>query len=123
MNTYNNIPLNCFNTLITDKAKFATFFKIEVKEPVSETSFVWVDPTIWHYGLEGKQLSCMDCRFYDYNKALLETGLTEDQMKELNDLVNTRLNFSHRAGWRNGESHAKRMAILYPTTTATQGIK
>lgn len=114
MNKYNNIPLNCFNTLITDNAKFDTLFKVAVKEPVSEMPFVYVDPTIWRYGLEGQQLSCMDCRFYEWNKHLLAMGLTPEQMKQLDDITNTRLHMSHRAGCRSGESHAKSMAILYP---------
>jgi hypothetical protein len=114
MNKHNNIPLNCFNTLITDTAKFATLFMVEVKEPVSEMPFVYVDPITWDYGLEGKQLSCMDCRFYEWNKTLLEMGLTADQMKNLNDLANTRSHMSHRQGFRDGERHAKSMAILYP---------
>lgn len=114
MNRYNNIPLNCFNTLITDKVKFDTLFQTEVEEPVSERAFVWVNPEAWDYGLEGKQLSCVDCFFYEWNKRLFEMGLNAEQMKSLNDIVNTRLNFSHREGFRSGESQAKTMAILYP---------
>jgi hypothetical protein len=34
------------------------------------------------------------------------------QILQLNDISNTRLNFNHRAGWGEGEAHAKRMAIL-----------
>lgn len=114
MNKYNNIPLNCFNTLITDKAKFDTLFKIEVEDPVTECQYVWVDPVMWDYGLDGKQLSSMSVWFYNWNKALFAMGLTSEQMKELDDISNTRLNFSHREGWRGGEAHAKNMAILYP---------
>lgn len=114
MNTYNNIPLNCFNSLVTDKAKFDTLFKVEVTEEVSEKPFVYVNPEIWHYGLEGSQLSCMDVFYYEWNKALFEMGLTPEQMKKLENIASTQRNFSHRAGFRSGEKHAKSMAILYP---------
>lgn len=115
MNTYNNIPLNCFNTLIPDKVKFDILFHVEVEESINELPYVYVDPTPWTYGLEGKQLSCMDARFYEWNKSLLSMGLSPDQMTALNDLANTRANFSHRAGFRSGEKHAKSMAIFYPS--------
>lgn len=119
MNCYNNIPLNCFNTLVTDQKVFDTLFIFEVEEPICENRYVYVNPEIWRYGLDGKQLSCMSYHFYQWNKALLSMGLTADQMKELNDLQSTLSNFSHRAGFSSGEQHAKSMAILYPPKKTT----
>lgn len=114
MNTYNDIPLNCFNTLITDKDRFATLFQVPVKEPIAEMVYVWVDPMEWSYGVDGKQLSCMDCHHYELNKQLIESGLNPDQMKSIYDTTSTIANKAHRRGWWDGEKHAKSMAILYP---------
>ena len=113
MNTHNNIQINCFNTLITNKAKFDTLFSISVSEPQSELYYVWIDPITWDYGLDGKQYSAMDARFYSWNKYLLSLGISAEQMEKLNDLSNTRLNMSFRAGFKKGERHAESMAIIH----------
>lgn len=118
MNYYNGRYFNCFNSLVTDLAKLETFVEIPLTEPIAEMNFAWVDPEPFYYGTEGKQYTGMDLHFFEWNRKMLEYGLTPAQMKELNDISNTMKNKSHRSGWTSGEKHAKSMAVLYPVKVA-----
>lgn len=105
INYYNGKPISVFNTLVLSKEVFDTYVRVQVENKVAESPFVFVNPVPYTYGIDGEKYSAMDRFFYEWNKALLDMDLSHDQMNRLNGISNTRLNYSHRVGYRDCQEH------------------
>lgn len=98
---YNGKPIELQNILVTDLAKLMTYIKVETKDTINGCYGVMVNPETFNYS-GNTYYSSMDLYFYEYNKMLLEMGLTPNQLNDLDSIVNTRLNNRFKAGQYDG---------------------
>jgi len=99
---FNGRPISMQNIFVTSLEKLKTYIQVTVNKPIRGCYIVWANPETYNYGIECEKYSCMDAHFYEYNKIALESGISVDDLKKLDSIVDTRLNKSFRAGQYNG---------------------
>ncbi len=97
---FENKEVTYTNVICTSIDVFNTFVPFWFKKPLENGErCLYVNPIHFEYGGE-KFVSAMDTHFYTYNKTLLNCGLTCEQIKAINNEVQTLQIKSFHAGQR-----------------------